>query len=239
MPSESPAPGWVGHKKSFSFSLPDPFCAIPTSILALPSLGNVGKMYLSNWERLGLAQKQNHGPPVEQGPAAHWNLMEVGIIGADAGSKVDVVGDLWNHLLMASALMSWKDHQFKESAEKEEMGAWGERRRRTSKAVWERMGLGTSGWLMGIFQGPKCLLYARACARSWEADSPSPAGVPQSTVEYCFSDPQAEYDLLSGPVIYQERKFEDGGENTKRDRICSTWTRESWWEKESQKRWLM
>lgn len=63
-------------------------------------------------------------------------------------------------------------------------------------------------------------LYARDCAWSWEAEgsdpeSPSPPGVPQSTVETCHSDSQTEYELLSGTVIYQEGTYEDGGGNAK------------------------
>lgn len=63
-------------------------------------------------------------------------------------------------------------------------------------------------------------LYARDCTWIWEADgrdpdSPSSSGVPPSTVETCHSDSQAEYELLSGTVIYQEGVCEDGGGNAK------------------------
>lgn len=63
-------------------------------------------------------------------------------------------------------------------------------------------------------------LYARDCTWSWEADgrdpdSPSPSGVPPSTVETCHPDSQAGYELLSGTVIYQEGVYEDCGGNAK------------------------
>lgn len=85
----------------------------------------------------------------------------------------------------------------------------------------ERMGMETSGWLMLIPRGPKCLDCMSGTGVEIWAETEEIQTHPysqeslQPTAKNCRSDIQVEYELLSRSVTYQEGTHEEGGGNTK------------------------